>query len=1363
MALRCRKCGRSFNNAYNCRRHERAAKCQLRYGGRGQVPCDFCDRKFANKFSLQRHANLMHPDRRRLAFVCGLCDQRFVDKEELLRHRIAAHMHHHNFDLVESAHNKKCQLLRAFYPAHVMTMDESLVYGYEKLCRLVESLAVELRYFKLNCTTNIEMYRLDEFGQVEEMAVFPFRAYGMRVTRGVDFKEDLRKLCGDFERNVDEFLYRGSGWVVNKPMYLDAEVVACQPMSGRAARVCAILHEGRWIRRCGLRPTDVIGGAASDCFYLAVASFFCGVTASREDLDAFIAARMRKLPPPPKSRECMGVHVKDVSRFEELNATQLDVAVNIIYKDEDGCYLPVCASKRLTAANVVVLLLFHVLAHEEEGEEEKGEGGRIVKVLHYALLREPERLLGRRTCEPATGAVTTSRSLHICWNCFNSFTTKNAYQSHVAYCHQNNCQRIILPEKGEVKSFVSDERSRAKSFLSAWMLFFDFEALQVPATAPCSCPPRVLENTRRQQEEEEAWEKLTVDEKIDACLQDEMDEGERTANWESAVFDAVLAGRKPPLEPKKSKGRRMRVCKHKTKTLKQQPPFSYSYLLLDREGKVHESKTYVGEDAADNFVLSVLNLADKYLPSLSPGVPMEQLTVEERKAAASRTRCYLCDQVMEWGDRVFDHCHLTGRLLGVAHDACNLARREQVRLTCFSHNFSGYDSHFLVRSFRHHYPRRIQNIFGIPQNTQRFKAININNRIQFVDSFQFLSDSLASLAGMLESSHSVFPVMDQLVQDPVSKKLLLRKGVYPYAFATSIQALREATVLPPRKHFTSDITGETCTEQDYQHAEVVWKHFGCSTMEEYTNLYIKTDTYLLADIMLDFRNRIWQAFELDICQYLSLPHLAMDAMLKQTGVEIELLSDHLMCELFRKSIRGGHSFVNRRHAVRTNNKTLLYLDATNLYGCAMTHSLPLRDFRWMTEEELSSFDAARDVSEDEGPGFVLEVDLEYPEELHLRHNSFPLAPETVEIGQGDLSPYSLDCLATIHNTGRYKAKKLTAHFKPRRNYLVHGLNLKLYLELGMKLVRVHRGVTFYQAPYIRNFIETCTRKRMTAVTPVEQTMWKLICNSIYGKLIESYEKRMDAKFNMSEEEVMRNATSPLFKGVMVCGEDLSLSFMKKKSLSLKQAWPVGFSILEISKYIMQKMYYKEVLPVLGFSNVATVMSDTDSFLLETTWPNETELMRTLRHVLDTANLPSDHELYSRERNKVPGFLKNEFPNASITEVVALRSKTYAIETDGGDTQTKAKGVTGPARRKQLPLAAFRKCLERMQTVQVKQRQLRSVKHINTLIESCKVACSSFDDKRYLLCARHSVPYGSYVIERDQGKPCRFCENPDMLY
>jgi hypothetical protein len=161
----------------------------------------------------------------------------------------------------------------------------------------------------------------------------------------------------------------------------------------------------------------------------------------------------------------------------------------------------------------------------------------------------------------------------------------------------------------------------------------------------------------------------------------------------------------------------------------------------------------------------------------------------------------------------------------------------------------------------------------------------------------------------------------------------------------------------------------------------------------------------LADAFENFRDVSMSTYGLDSAHYLTTPSLTWDACLKFTNVELQLLTDPEMFVFVESGMRNGISMLSNRYA-RANNPYLnpedydsskphsyiIYLDANNLYGWAMSQPLPIGGFRFLTYEELSQIDFTQ-IPDDSETGYFVECDLEYPAELHEIHNDFPLAPE----------------------------------------------------------------------------------------------------------------------------------------------------------------------------------------------------------------------------------------------------------------------------------------------------------------------------------------------------------------------------------
>ena len=187
-----------------------------------------------------------------------------------------------------------------------------------------------------------------------------------------------------------------------------------------------------------------------------------------------------------------------------------------------------------------------------------------------------------------------------------------------------------------------------------------------------------------------------------------------------------------------------------------------------------------------------------------------------------------------------------------------------------------------------------------------------------------------------------------------------------------------------------------------------------NTMGDYHDLYLKT-VLLLANVFERFINTCLDYYGLDPCHYFSSPGLSWDAMLKMIKAGLELILDTDMHLFIQRGTKGGSCCIVKRHGKENNrcmtiydsgtkNKCIMYLDANNLYGWVMCQYLPYSGFEWLNQKEINGF-CLNYIEENSSRGYILEVDLEYPGELHELHNDYPLAPEKLEISQNMLSKY----------------------------------------------------------------------------------------------------------------------------------------------------------------------------------------------------------------------------------------------------------------------------------------------------------------------------------------------------------------------
>ena len=149
------------------------------------------------------------------------------------------------------------------------------------------------------------------------------------------------------------------------------------------------------------------------------------------------------------------------------------------------------------------------------------------------------------------------------------------------------------------------------------------------------------------------------------------------------------------------------------------------------------------------------------------------------------------------------------------------------------------------------------------------------------------------------------------------------------------------------------------------------------------------------------------------------------------------------------------------------SKYVMYLDANNLYGWAMSQYLPTGGFKWMTENQINNLDLAK-YKEDSKKGLILEVDLEYPKELHDLHNDYPLGPEKVCVTKDMLSEYCQKT-ATKYNIKTGLVNKLIPTLRNKEKYMLHYRNLQLYLDLGLKVTKAYRVLEFNQSQWLKQY------------------------------------------------------------------------------------------------------------------------------------------------------------------------------------------------------------------------------------------------------------------------------------------------------
>ncbi|XP_063218528.1 uncharacterized protein LOC134528792 [Bacillus rossius redtenbacheri] len=740
-----------------------------------------------------------------------------------------------------------------------------------------------------------------------------------------------------------------------------------------------------------------------------------------------------------------------------------------------------------------------------------------------------------------------------------------------------------------------------------------------------------------------------------------------------------------------------------------------------------EPMLYRGPDDEEKFVEDIVDIGNRVKEIYQTSLPMTPLTAQEYARFAAAQQCCYCNTVFTMENyKVKDHDHFSGKYLGAACNSCNLLRRRPKKLVVYFHNLS-YDEKFIIKKLGYDN----KEIFIIPHTQEKMitfsKSLGNKFSVQFIDTFRFMARSLASLASYLPADK--FKETSKYFT-PEEMSLVTRKGIFPYDYVSSWEKLDEPQ-LPAKEEFYNMLNDSHISDAEYSHAQAVWNKFGCVTLGEYSDVYLKTDVLLLADVFENFRQLCLDTYGLDCSHYVSSPGFTFDAMLKQTQVRLELITDYDMYMFIEAGIRGGVAQVVKRHCKANNvcltrtydpsqsSKHILYLDANNLYGWAMSLPLPVRSFRWVGADiDVMSIP-------DEGRmGYILEVDVEYPSALHEEHKDLPFLPVS-------------QCPPGSRQT------KLMTTLEHKENYIIHYRNLKQALQHGLQIKKIHRVLQFEQRAWMKSYIEKNTIMRQHATNDFEKEFFKLANNACFGKLLEQKRKRQRMELVCSEKRLRKVVAKPAFQDRTVLDENLALIKLQHESILFDRPIYAGFSVLDLSKTLMYNFHY-DVMKQKYKDNITLAYMDTDSFIYEIKTRNFYQDLAddsALMSVFDTSAYPIGHPCYSPTNKKVVGKFKDECNGVTMEEFVGLRAKLYTYRY--GETITKrAKGIQKCVVKNKILFEDFLEVLEEHTTKRAQVRSIRS--HQMTLYTECsnKISLSWYDDKR-IICddGIHTLPYG----------------------
>ena len=569
---------------------------------------------------------------------------------------------------------------------------------------------------------------------------------------------------------------------------------------------------------------------------------------------------------------------------------------------------------------------------------------------------------------------------------------------------------------------------------------------------------------------------------------------------------------------------------------------------------------------------------------------------------------------------------------------------------------------------------------------------------------------------------------------------------------------------------------EHISDSDYARAKSVFNKTNCQTLLDYMEVYIKTDTLILCDVFENFRELCLNYYGIDACHYMSLPSFSWDAMLKMTGVKMELMTDIEQYTFLEENLRGGITTINHRKFT-ANNKYLddynpkdptsyiKYIDSNNLYGASMLRKLPVKNIRWLNKNEINNLDILN-IDPDGDTCYILEVDLHYPESLHDTHTDYPLAVEKKIICEDQLSPVNKEFL--LKNNEKFKpSTKLVPDLHDKNKYVCSLRNLQLFLRHGLILKAVHRVLAAEQSDFMSSYINFNSIKRQAATSDFEKEFFKLLNNAVFGKFIESVRKRTNVDIVKDDKKAKKLISKPQFLGFHILDEGITLVHTVKNKILLNKPIACGFMVLENAKNIMYSFWYDVLKPMYG-DKIKLLLSDTDSFIYGVYTEDSYQDLYDIRNLMDLSGYQHDTSLgkfKNTTNKKVPGKFSDEKPNAIIKEVIALKPKMYSILCqDLGECREKkldtlhsctekchvkhsatAKGVSRIAKQK-ITHQEYNDTLLTSGTTMISAKTIRTFNNNLYSVKIAKRGLSAYDDKKYILDNKiDTLSYGHYKL------------------
>lgn len=373
-----------------------------------------------------------------------------------------------------------------------------------------------------------------------------------------------------------------------------------------------------------------------------------------------------------------------------------------------------------------------------------------------------------------------------------------------------------------------------------------------------------------------------------------------------------------------------------------------------------------------------------------------------------------------------------------------------------------------------------------------------------------------------------------------------------------------------------------------------------------------------------------------------------------------------------------------------------------------------------------------DVADDAEYGYILEVDLEYPEYLHDQHNDYPFCSEHMQVDGS-------------------KQKKLVLTLYDKKNYIIHYRMLKMALKNGLKLKKIHKILQFKQEKWLSDYILFNTQQRANSNTEFKKNLYKLMNNAIYGKTMEDVRNHVDIKLINKWDGrygLQTLIAKPNFKRNVIFNENPVACELHRLNVYMTKPIIVGTAILELSKCRMYDFHYETIQKNFNLDQCQIQYTDTDSFLYEFKCDDIFDFIKKNPNHFDTSDFAENNPYGIKQLNKkVVGIMKDEYSGEIVREFIGLRSKMYAIRASESKIVKKGKGVKKTILNNKISFDDYKRCLNDQCELVENQTTMKSLLHNVYTVTNSKKVLDPFDDKRCIIPGTHStLAWGHYIID-----------------